>query len=156
LNFSYMMRVAALSTCCAGAAHANGNFNYNPPAPDPSETSAGSTKSAGETASTTPGTQSTGQLVRASWYGGGERLAARTSTGEVFRPMGHTAAHRTLPFGTLLKVTAASSGRTTIVRINDRGPAASSGRALDLSRGAALDLGIVGSGQAPVYIEVMR
>jgi rare lipoprotein A len=96
------------------------------------------------------------QLIRASWYGGGERLSGHTSTGEIFRPMGHTAAHRTLPFGTILKVTAAATGRSTIVRINDRGPAAASGRSLDLSRGAAMDLGIVATGEGRVYIEVMR
>ena len=95
-------------------------------------------------------------LLRASWYGGGERLAARTSTGEPFRPMGHTAAHRTLPFGTMLRVTSAASGRSTIVRINDRGPAIASGRSLDLSRGAALDIGLVASGSGAVYIEEMR
>jgi rare lipoprotein A len=96
------------------------------------------------------------QLIRASWYGGGERLSSHTSTGEVFRPMGHTAAHRTLPFGTMLKVTAAATGRSTILRINDRGPAAATGRSLDLSRGAAMDLGLVASGEGRVYIEVMR
>ena len=96
------------------------------------------------------------QLIRASWYGGGERLASHTSTGELFRPMGHTAAHRTLPFGTMLKVTSATSGRSTIVRINDRGPAAASGRSLDLSRGAALDLGLVASGEGRVFIEVVQ
>lgn len=97
-----------------------------------------------------------GQLVLASWYGGGERLGRRTSAGELFRPMGHTAAHRSLPFGTLLRVSSPKTGRSTIVRINDRGPAASTGRALDLSRGAALDLGIAGAGSARVVIEVMR
>ncbi|MGA2043723.1 MAG: septal ring lytic transglycosylase RlpA family protein [Roseiarcus sp.] len=96
------------------------------------------------------------QLVLASWYGGGERLGRRTSTGETFRAMGHTAAHRTLPFGTLLRVSALATGRSTIVRINDRGPAASTGRALDLSRGAAMDLGIAGAGSARVMMEVMR
>jgi rare lipoprotein A (peptidoglycan hydrolase) len=64
-----------------------------------------------------------GQTVRASWYGGGERLNRYTSTGERFNPLARTAAHRTLPFGTRLQVT--YRGRSTIVRINDRGPAAS-------------------------------
>jgi rare lipoprotein A len=96
------------------------------------------------------------QIVRASWYGGGERLSQHTSTGEIFRPMGHTAAHRTLPFGTLLRVSSLSTGLSTIVRINDRGPAASTGRALDLSRGAAIDLGIAARGEAQVAIEVVR
>lgn len=70
--------------------------------------------------------------------------------------MGHTAAHRTLPFGTMLRVSSLSTGLSTIVRINDRGPAASTGRALDLSRGAAIDLGIAGKGEAKVAIEVLR
>lgn len=97
-----------------------------------------------------------GQIVRASWYGGGERLSQRTSTGEIFRPMGHTAAHRTLPLGTMLRVSALATGLSTIVRVNDRGPAASTGRALDLSRGAAVALGIVGAGDSRVAIEVLR
>lgn len=96
------------------------------------------------------------QIVRASWYGGGERLNRRTSTGEIFRPMGHTAAHRTLPLGAMLRVTALSTGLSTIVRVNDRGPAAATGRELDLSRGAAIDLGMVEAGEAPVIVEVMR
>ncbi len=70
--------------------------------------------------------------------------------------MGLTAAHRTLPFGTLLRVSALSTGLTTIVRINDRGPAAATGRALDLSHGAALNLGIAGKGEAQVAIEVVH
>jgi rare lipoprotein A len=96
------------------------------------------------------------QIVRASWYGGGERLSRRTSTGEIFHPMGRTAAHRTLPFGTLLRVSSLATGLSTVVRINDRGPAAATGRALDLSRGAALDLGIAGKGEAKVAIEIVQ
>jgi rare lipoprotein A len=96
------------------------------------------------------------EVVRASWYGGGERLSRYTSNGDVFVPMGLTAAHRTLPFGTLLRVSSPLTGLSTIVRINDRGPAASTGRALDLSRGAAMALGIVGKGETKVTIEVMR
>jgi len=97
-----------------------------------------------------------GKTVRASWYGGGERLNRRTSTGEVFRPMGHTAAHRTLPFGTMLRVTAAATGRSTVVRVNDRGPAAATGRSLDLSRGAAADIGLIAMGEGRVLIEVLH
>jgi rare lipoprotein A len=96
------------------------------------------------------------QIVRASWYGGGERLSAHTSSGEIFRPMGLTAAHRTLPFGTMLRVSSLATGLSTIVRINDRGPAASTGRALDLSRRAAINLGIAGRGEAQVAIEVVH
>ena len=94
--------------------------------------------------------------IRASWYGGGEALSAKTSSGEYFRPMARTAAHRTLPFGTLVRVTLASTGRSTIVRINDRGPAAATGRAIDLSRGAAIDIGLIAMGSAPVILEVLK
>jgi rare lipoprotein A len=104
----------------------------------------------------TAGPSADAQIVRASWYGGGERLSAHTSSGEIFRPMGQTAAHRTLPFGTLLRVSSLSTGRSTVVRINDRGPAAATGRALDLSHGAALALGIASSGEAKVAIEVVH
>ena len=141
-------RIAALSLSFVGAAHAAGGGNRIESWP-----SGGASTQSAEVLPTTTAIKR--QLIRASWYGGGERLASHTSTGELFRPMGHTAAHRTLPFGTMLKVTSALSGRSTIVRINDRGPAAS-GRSLDLSRGAALDLGIVASGEGRVFIEVLQ
>jgi rare lipoprotein A len=142
-------RIAALSLSFVGVAHAAGGGNRNESWP-----SGGAPTQSAEVLPLTTAIKR--QLIRASWYGGGERLASHTSTGELFRPMGHTAAHRTLPFGTMLKVTSASSGRSTIVRINDRGPAAASGRSLDLSRGAALDLGIVASGEGRVFIEVLQ
>ena len=81
-----------------------------------------------------------GNMV-ASYYGGGERLNSHTANGERFNPGGLTAAHRSLPFGTLLHVCAA---RCATVRINDRGPAAWTGRSLDLSRGAARAIGMSG------------
>jgi rare lipoprotein A len=84
----------------------------------------------------------------ASWYGGGEKLARHTASGQVFRPHGFTAAHRTLPLGTRLLVSA--NGRSVMVRVNDRGPAAWTGRSLDLSRGAAQALGMLGAGTARV------
>jgi rare lipoprotein A len=56
----------------------------------------------------------------------------------------------------MLRVSALATGLSTIVRVNDRGPAAYTGRALDLSRGAALALGIVGTGDSRVAIEVLR
>lgn len=84
----------------------------------------------------------------ASWYGGGEKLNRHTANGEVFRPNGLTAAHRTLPLGTRLHVSA--NGRSVVVRVNDRGPAAWTGRSLDLSRGAARALGFINSGTTRV------
>ena len=94
-----------------------------------------------------------GRLVLASWYGGGERLNRHTASGEVFRPNGLTAAHRSLPLGTRLAVTYA--GRTVVVRVNDRGPAKWTGRSLDLSRGAAHALGFAQRGTARVHIAVL-
>jgi rare lipoprotein A len=96
-----------------------------------------------------------GGIVRASWYGGAhERLSRYTASGELFRPWARTAAHRSLPFGTRLEVT--YRGRSTIVTVNDRGPAAYTGRSLDLSRGAASDLGMFGAGAALVAIRIVN
>jgi peptidoglycan lytic transglycosylase len=75
----------------------------------------------------------------ASWYEHG----GRTANGEAFKPDSLTAAHPTLPFGTRVKVVHSRSGRSVVVRINDRGPFVR-GRVLDLSRGAARALGIAG------------
>lgn len=72
---------------------------------------------------------------QASWYGE-ELRGRRTANGERFDPAGVTAAHRTLPFGSFAEVTALDTGKTTVVRINDRGPHRR-GRIIDLSRGAA-------------------
>ena len=96
-----------------------------------------------------------GHTVRASWYGApGERLNKYTSTGEQFNPMARTCAHRTLPFGTRVEV--AYRGRKTIVRVNDRGPAAWTGRDLDLSRAAASDIGLVAAGSGQVTIRILN
>lgn len=77
-----------------------------------------------------------------------------TANGERYRPDGISAAHKTLPFGTRVKVTHLKSGRSIVVRINDRGPFIK-GRIIDLSRGAAGALGIKGAGLARVKIEVV-
>lgn len=92
---------------------------------------------------------SSSQSVHASYYGHGEKLSRHTASGEYFNPHGLTAAHRTLPFGTHLRVS--YRGRSVVVRVNDRGPSKSTGRSLDLSYGAARALGM--SGSAPVNIE---
>lgn len=92
-----------------------------------------------------------GNMV-ASYYGGGERLNAHTANGERFRAGGFTAAHRSLPFGTLLSV--CYRGCTT-VRVNDRGPALWTGRSLDLARGAALAIGLTGPGVGRVHASVV-
>ena len=86
----------------------------------------------------------------ASYYGKGER----TATGEAFNPQDLTAAHRTLPFGTRVRVTRLDSGDSVVVRINDRGPF-KPGRVIDLSTKAAENLGITGKGLADVKLEVL-
>lgn len=77
-----------------------------------------------------------------------------TATGERFNKRAMTAAHKTLPFGTRVRVTRADTGRSVVVRINDRGPY-KPGRIIDLSEKAAEDLGMVGVGVMPVNLEVL-
>lgn len=90
----------------------------------------------------------------ASWYGPGF-YGNRTANGEVFTGRDMTAAHRTLPFGTRVRVTNLNNGRSTVVRVNDRGPFIG-GRVIDLSEAAASRLGMISSGTAPVRLEVLR
>jgi rare lipoprotein A len=89
----------------------------------------------------------------ASWYGPGFN-GNRSASGEVFNQNAMTAAHRTLPFGTQVRVTNLDTGQSVVVRINDRGPF-SRGRIIDLSAGAARVIGLIGSGVAPVNLEVL-
>ncbi len=87
----------------------------------------------------------------ASWYGPG--FAGRlTASGEVFDPAQLTAAHRTLPFGTRVRVVNLDNGLSVDVRITDRGPFIPN-RVIDLSRGAAEAIDMIGSGLAPVRVE---
>jgi rare lipoprotein A len=86
----------------------------------------------------------------ASYYGRGELTAA----GERFDPTAMTAAHRSLPFGTRVRVIRVDNGDSVIVRINDRGPF-TPGRVIDLSERAAQNLGMTGTGLADVRLEVL-
>jgi len=88
--------------------------------------------------------------VFASYYGGGEKLNRHTANGQVFRPNGLTVAHRTLPFGTRLAIS--HNGRTVVATVTDRGPAAWTGRSLDVSRGVAARLGFIQAGTAHLQI----
>ena len=89
----------------------------------------------------------------ASWYGG-KFQGRQTASGEIFDTNEFTAAHKTLPFGTIVKVTSLENEKTTVVRINDRGPFIP-GRIIDLSRAAAAAIGLAGAGVAKVRIEVL-
>lgn len=78
----------------------------------------------------------------------------RTASGEIYNKRIRSAAHKTLPLGTKVRVTKLSNGKSIVVKINDRGPFVR-GRIIDLSRRAARDLGIVYSGLAKVKVEVL-
>ena len=90
----------------------------------------------------------------ASWYGPGF-YGNRTANGEVYRRGTMTAAHRSLPFGTKVRVTNLWNGRSAVIRINDRGPFVAH-RVIDLGHGAASSLGVTHSGVAKVRLEVLR
>ncbi|TNE38613.1 MAG: septal ring lytic transglycosylase RlpA family protein [Sphingomonadales bacterium] len=93
-------------------------------------------------------------LGYASWYG--HESGNQTANGERFHPSAVTAAHTTLPLPTYVEVTALDTGRTILVRINDRGPFAGEGRIIDLSKGAAEQLGIRTRGIAAVRVRVVE
>ncbi len=90
----------------------------------------------------------------ASWYGPGFN-GNLSANGEIFNENDLTAAHKELPFGTLVRVTNLDNGRSVVVRINDRGPYAGD-RILDLSAGAARVLGMIDSGVAPIQLDVLK
>jgi rare lipoprotein A len=86
----------------------------------------------------------------ASYYWQGQM----TASGARFNPGALTAAHRSLPFGTRVRVTNRSNGRSVVVVINDRGPFVG-GRIIDLSRAAAQAISMTGAGVAPVSLEIL-
>jgi len=89
--------------------------------------------------------------MKTSWYGPvfHGRL---TANGEIFDQMSFTAAHKSMPFGTLLKITNPLNGKSTIVRINDRGPYIH-GRDLDISKAAAEEIGLIQKGVKNLLVE---
>lgn len=88
---------------------------------------------------------------RASWYS----LTSKTASGERCDPGALTAAHRSLPFGTRVKVENLRNGKSVVVRINDRGPFVG-GRIIDLTKAAANRLGFVSAGVTKVRLTVLR
>jgi rare lipoprotein A len=90
----------------------------------------------------------------ASWYGG-QYNGKRTASGERYNQKDFTAAHKTLPFGTIVRVTNLQNRLSVIVEITDRGPFMP-GRVIDLSQAAAMQIQLIGPGTAPVEIQVLR
>ena len=89
--------------------------------------------------------------MRASWYGP-KFHGRKTANGELFDQMAYTAAHKRLRFGTLLRITNPRNHKSVVVRINDRGPYIP-GRQLDLSKAAAMDLGMIKRGVLKLKVE---
>ena len=89
--------------------------------------------------------------MNATWYMHG----TKTANGEKFNPNGLTAAHKTLPFGTILRVTNPDNGRSIVVRVNDRGPF-TKGLDLDISRGGAQQLGFIKKGRTKLFVENLK
>jgi rare lipoprotein A len=142
--------VAAISLmAAAGCGHRT--YTTQPPAPAPQPSPRSAPPPPVETQPVVPG-----EYVEegvASWYGipfDGHR----TSNGEIYDMHAFTAAHRTLPFGAVVRVTNLRNGQQIEVRINDRGPFVAN-RVIDLSLSAAQAIGMVGTGTAPVRLEVM-
>lgn len=113
--------------------------------PPPIRATAAPTREASRAPATLVGT--------ASWYGAFHH-GRRTASGERFDMRAHTAAHRTLPLGTRLRVTNLANGKSVDVRINDRGPAVRS-RIIDVSHGVAVALDAVAAGVFPVELSVL-
>lgn len=90
-------------------------------------------------------------IMKSSWYGP-KFHGKKTASGETYDQMAYTAAHKSLKFGTLLKLTNTKNGKTVIVRINDRGPYIP-GRQLDVSKAAAIELGIIHRGVGYLKVE---
>ena len=89
----------------------------------------------------------------ASWYGP-KFAGRRTANGETFNPAELTAAHRTLPFGSLVRVTSSRTGKSVVVRINDRGPFHGN-RVIDLSEAAASEIGLKTRGSGTVQMALL-
>ncbi len=92
-----------------------------------------------------------GETGQASWY----KIGFKTANGERFKPNGLTAAHRTLPFGTKVRVKNLRNGKSVVVRINDRGPFIKS-RIIDVSKGAAQRIGLIRAGVTKVSVQVVN
>jgi rare lipoprotein A len=98
----------------------------------------------------TVGVAEADECGRASWYA----LHSMTANGERMNPSAMTAAHKSLPFGTRIKVINKSNGKSVVVRINDRGPFIR-GRIVDLSKAAARSIGMIHSGHAKIcYVRI--
>lgn len=143
--------LSAIALAAVGCAHRTYAPQAPAPAPLPQPSAPSAPPPSVETQPAIPG-----QYVEegvASWYGV-PFDGHRTSSGEIYDMHAFTAAHRTLPFGSMVRVTNLRNGMQTEVRIDDRGPFVAN-RIIDLSLSAAQAIGMVGPGTAPVRLEVV-
>lgn len=92
------------------------------------------------------------ELGEASYYGSSKsKSLAKTASGEIFNPKALTAAHKTLPFGSLVKIENLDNNKEVVVKINDRGPFAEN-RIVDVSYAAATELGMIKKGKTKVRL----
>lgn len=138
-----MVVLSALLVCCGGSAHlrAQGAGVSNVPDPEPSEYAR---------------KKPVLTLVGAASYYADSLAGNHTANGEIYDPSRRTAASRDLPFGTIVRVTRRDTGRSVLVRINDRGPFANRKRILDLSRAAAEDLDMIDAGVIKIRADVLE
>jgi peptidoglycan lytic transglycosylase len=144
-----ILLVAILAGCVAGCARRQPAVN--PPAPTPAPNGPVTSQPVPSRQGALPG-QFTEEGM-ASWYGA-PFDGRRTSDGEIYNMREFTAAHRTLPFNAVVRVTNLSNGRHVDVRINDRGPFVAN-RIIDLSYSAAEAIGMVGPGTARVHLDLI-
>lgn len=158
IGIALALLIVLIAAGCAGRKPTVRRAPAPAPQPAPSETSTASRGESAPKPSVSNGAPAAppGSYVEegtASWYGVPFH-GRRASNGEVYDMHKMTAAHRTLPFDSVVRVTNRKTGRSTEVRINDRGPFVE-GRVIDLSMAAAQQIDVVGPGTAPVRIELI-
>jgi rare lipoprotein A len=151
------LSLALLSSCGSFDGQRDGGLETLPPSADTPVKGVsdypvriGSPYQVGATTYTPADVAAYDEVGYASWYGA-ELQGRNTANGEIFLPASITAAHKTLPMPSYVEVTSLDTGRTILVRVNDRGPFAND-RLIDLSEGAAKQLGITAQGVAGVRI----
>lgn len=152
--------LALWAVTIAASGHDSSGTAGAPAGPPPTPPALRGTPVSGESETSspppTPSREAQGHQLAgmASWYGG--KFQGRlTANGETFDTNQLTAAHRTLPFDTIVRVTNQTNGHSVIVRINDRGPFVDD-RVIDLSRAAADIIGLTAAGVAPVRLDVLH
>lgn len=151
-----MLALALVLASCGGAAPPRARHG-TAPAPAPSaEPAAPSDPVPPVDPAEAPAPAPPGHVLEgmATWYGPGF-AGHRTANGERFDPSQLTAAHRTLPFGTRVRVISERTGESVVVRINDRGPFGHEERIIDLARGAARRIGLDRAGVMRVRLEIV-